>query len=172
MLRRLNRSGRAEQVIQAFESGQVNCTEEAFAEYVKALAKLDALDSSRLFATLQRGAEASFAARGLAAAPPATAGAGYYAPPAAAAPWFGGGGGGGGGMGAQAAAALAAAGIGGSSSGGGDMGTNKNPLVITHAEPSMMSQVCYTWCCYRWRLAFVSLVRWLLSPQHAVAVRV
>eukprot|EP00878_Enallax_costatus_P018311 GHUV01019269.1.p1 GENE.GHUV01019269.1~~GHUV01019269.1.p1 ORF type:complete len:673 (+),score=167.71 GHUV01019269.1:211-2229(+) len=145
MLRRLNRSGRAEQVIQAFESGSVHCTEEAFAEYVKALVKLDALDNSRLFSTLQRGAEATFAARGLAAAGPPAAAAGYYPPPAAAAaPWFGGGGGGGGGMGggmgAQAAAALAAAGIGGSSSGSGEIGTNRNPLVITHAEPSLMSQ--------------------------------
>lgn len=41
-------------------------TEEAMGEYVKALVRLDALDGSRLAATLQRGAEASFAARGLA----------------------------------------------------------------------------------------------------------
>ncbi|WIA14883.1 hypothetical protein OEZ85_001600 [Tetradesmus obliquus] len=140
MLRRLNRSGRHEQVVQAFESGAVHNTGETFGEYVKALVKLDSLDSGRLFSTLQRGAEASFAARGLAAAPPAA----YPPPAAAAAPWFAGGGGGGGGfggMGSQAAAALAAAGIGSAAGGsGGELGTNRNPLVITHAEPSFMSQ--------------------------------
>lgn len=86
MLRRLNRSGRHEQVVQAFESGAVHNTGETFGEYVKALVKLDSLDSGRLFSTLQRGAEASFAARGLAAAPPAA----YPPPAAAAAPWFAG----------------------------------------------------------------------------------
>jgi hypothetical protein len=45
-------------------------------------------------------------------------------------------------MGSSAAAALAAAGIGGAAAaGGGEIGTNRNPLVITHAEPSLMSQV-------------------------------
>jgi hypothetical protein len=45
-------------------------------------------------------------------------------------------------MGSQAAAALAAAGIGNAAGGsGGELGTNRNPLVITHAEPSFMSQV-------------------------------
>lgn len=45
-------------------------------------------------------------------------------------------------MGSQAAAALAAAGIGSAAGGsGGELGTNRNPLVITHAEPSFMSQV-------------------------------
>jgi hypothetical protein len=85
MLRRLNRTGRHESVVQAFENGAVQNTEATFGEYVKALVKLDSLDSSRLYSTLQRGAEASFAARGLAAAPPAA-----YPPPAAAAPWFAG----------------------------------------------------------------------------------
>lgn len=123
-------------------------TPDTFGEYVKALVKLDSLDNSRMFSTLQRGAEASFAARGLAAAPPAVAAAGGYYPPPAAAPWYAGGGGGGAGgsgfggmMGSQAAAALAAAGIGGAAGGGGEIGTNRNPLVITHAEPSLMSQV-------------------------------
>jgi hypothetical protein len=85
MLRRLNRTGRHESVVQAFEAGAVQNTEATFGEYVKALVKLDSLDSSRMYSTLQRGAEASFAARGLAAAPPAA-----YPPPAAAAPWFAG----------------------------------------------------------------------------------
>jgi hypothetical protein len=53
----------------------------------------------------------------------------------------GGGGGGFGGMGSQAAAALAAAGIGSAAGSSGELGTNRNPLVITHAEPSFMSQV-------------------------------
>jgi hypothetical protein len=45
-------------------------------------------------------------------------------------------------VGSQAAAALAAAGIGNAAGGsGGELGTNRNPLVITHAEPSFMSQV-------------------------------
>jgi hypothetical protein len=86
MLRRLNRSGRHEQVVQAFETGAVQNSGETFGEYVKALVKLDSLDSGRLYSTLQRGAEASFAARGLAAAAPPAA----YPPPAAAAPWFAG----------------------------------------------------------------------------------
>eukprot|EP00879_Flechtneria_rotunda_P009716 GHRR01010165.1.p1 GENE.GHRR01010165.1~~GHRR01010165.1.p1 ORF type:complete len:675 (+),score=212.01 GHRR01010165.1:264-2288(+) len=152
-LRRLNRSGRAESVVETFESGNVQCTEDTFAEYVKALVRLDLLDNSRLFAALQRGGPeaVSFAARGL--APAAAAAGGYYppaAPAAAGAPWYagqipGGNGGGGsnafGGFGSQAAAALAAAGVGSNSAAGsGDIGTNRNPLVITHAEPSMMSQ--------------------------------
>jgi hypothetical protein len=74
-------------------------------------------------------------------------------PPAAAAasslPWYaagaqyGGGGGSGGGFGSAAAAALAAAGVSGanSSGGGGELGSVRNPLVVTHAEPSLMSQV-------------------------------
>lgn len=102
-------------------------------------------------ACLQRGAEASFAARGLAGA-----GSSYLPPPAAAAaasnlPWYaagpqafgGGGGSGGGGFGSAAAAALAAAGVSGAnnSGGGGELGSVRNPLVVTHAEPSLMSQV-------------------------------
>ncbi|KAF8056381.1 FTSH5 [Scenedesmus sp. PABB004] len=158
VLRRLNRSGRPEAVVSAFEGGAVSPGEAAFGEYVRALVKLDALDNSRLFSTLARGAEASFAARGLAAAGPpaaAAAAAGMYAPPPppAGAPWYGGGagagggygasagGGGFGGMGSQAAAALAAAGLGGGAgAGAGELGTNRNPLVITHAEPSLMAQ--------------------------------
>ncbi|KAF6262260.1 membrane AAA-metalloprotease [Scenedesmus sp. NREL 46B-D3] len=142
MLRRLNRTGRHETVVQAFETGAVQNTGETFGEYVKALVKLDSLDSGRLYTTLQRGAEASFAARGLAGAAPSAA----YPPPAAAGSWFAGGGGGGGGggafggMGSQAAAALAAAGIGNAAGSSGELGTNRNPLVITHAEPSFMSQ--------------------------------
>jgi len=147
-LRRLNRSGRSETVVQAFESGSVANTEEAMGEYLKALVRLDALDGSRLAATLQRGAEATFAGRSLAAA-----GGSYLPPPAAAAsnlPWYaagtqyGSGGGGGGGFGSAAAAALAAAGVSSANSqgAGGELGTPRNPLVVTHAEPSLMSQVC------------------------------
>lgn len=150
-LRRLNRAGRSETVVQAFESGSIANTEEAMGEYLKALVRLDALDGSRLASTLQQGAQASFAARGL--APAAAAAGGYMPPPAAAAapnlPWYaagaqyGSGGGGGGGFGSAAAAALAAAGVAGgnSSSACGDIGTPRNPLVVTHAEPSLMSQV-------------------------------
>lgn len=146
-LRRLNRSGRSETVVQAFESGSVANTEEAMGEYLKALVRLDALDGSRLAATLQRGAEATFAGRSLAAA-----GGSYLPPPAAAAsnlPWYaagtqyGSGGGGGGGFGSAAAAALAAAGVSSANSqgAGGELGTPRNPLVVTHAEPSLMSQL-------------------------------
>jgi hypothetical protein len=138
--------------LQAYESGVVANTEEAMGEYVKALVRLDALDGSRLAATLQRGAESSFAARGLASA-------GNYMPPPAAAsqagsnlPWYAqgpqfGGGGGGGGLSGVAAAALAAAGVSNAnSSGGGDLGSQRNPLVITQAEPSLMAQVRECWC--------------------------
>jgi ATP-dependent metalloprotease len=132
----------------------------------QALVKLDALDNSRVLATLQRGAEASFAARGLAHSggggffpPPAAAGAGAAAAGGGGQPWYAagshyGGGGGGGGSGAPdfrsaAAAALAAAGISGShaaAAGGGELGTPRNPLVVTHAEPSFMSQVWRLLC--------------------------
>jgi ATP-dependent metalloprotease len=136
-------------LLQAYESGVVANTEEAMGEYVKALVRLDALDGSRLAATLQRGAESSFAARGLASAnnympPPAAASqAGSNLPWYAQGPQFGGGGGGGGGLSGAAAAALAAAGVSNAnSSGGGDLGSQRNPLVITQAEPSLMAQVC------------------------------
>jgi hypothetical protein len=153
-LRRLNRSGRSDAVVSVFESGNVACTEGSFGEYVRALVRMDALDNSRLLSTLQRGAEASFAGRGAAAA-----GAGGFPPPAAGAspagaggyPWYaaasGGGGYGGGGGGpadfrAAAAAALAAAGISNAAGGAaGEIGSARNPLVVTHAEPSFMSQV-------------------------------
>lgn len=143
--------------MRAFESGAVPCSEGAVSEYVRALVKLDALDGSRLLSTLTRGADAGFAARGLdglasASAPAAAAAAAAAAPPAmGGAPWYaagygaGGGGGSGGGagpfggMGAHALAALGAAGLSGGG-GGGEIGTNRNPLVITHAEPSLMSQ--------------------------------
>lgn len=38
---------------QAYEAGMIANTEEAMGEYVKALVRLDALDGSRLAATLQ-----------------------------------------------------------------------------------------------------------------------
>lgn len=132
---------------QAYESGMVNNTEEAMGEYLKALVRMDAVDGSRLAATLQRGAEMSFAARGL-----AHASGSYMPPPAAAAnlPWYaaapqygaGGSGGapGGGSIGSAAAAALAAAGV-AAGNNGGELGTPRNPLVVTQAEPSLMSQV-------------------------------
>jgi ATP-dependent metalloprotease len=107
-------------------------------EYVKALVRLDRLDSSRLMATLQRGAEGSYAG---AAAAAARGGGG--APWYAMAPGMGGGGGGagaGGGLPPGMAAAFGTAGAAGGDDAGG-VGTQRNPLVITHAEPSVMSQV-------------------------------
>lgn len=118
-------------------------------EYVKALVRLDRLDNTRLLSTLQRGANGSFhpaAAAAAAPRPPPEA----YGPPAAAAaaaPWYaasmpafmGGGAAGGHGLGAGAAAALGGAAV-AAAGDGGPVGTNRNPLVITHAEPSVTGQ--------------------------------
>lgn len=52
-LRDLNRRGDPEAVIRAFESGAAVSSEETLGEYVKALVKVDRLDSSSLLQTLQ-----------------------------------------------------------------------------------------------------------------------
>jgi ATP-dependent metalloprotease len=145
-LRQWNRAGNSEAVVSAFESGRVANTEEAMGEYVKALVRLDRLDNTRLLSTLQRGANGSFnpAAAAAQRAPPEA-----YGPPAAAAaaPWYaasmpafmGGGAAAGHGLGGGAAAALGGAAL-AAAGDGGAVGTNRNPLVITHAEPSVTGQ--------------------------------
>lgn len=52
-LREFNRRGDPEAVIRAFESGAALSSEETLGEYVKALVKVDRLDSSSLLQTLQ-----------------------------------------------------------------------------------------------------------------------
>ena len=52
-LRQLNQRGDAEAVIRQFEGGRVTSTEATLGEYVKALVKVDRLDSSALVHTLQ-----------------------------------------------------------------------------------------------------------------------
>jgi hypothetical protein len=135
LLQQLNRAGQPEAVVTAFESGAVAASEGALGEYVKALTRLDRLDGSRLLSTLQRGAVAS----GAAAPPPGGGSGAWYGAGA------GGGGGGGGGAGTGLPAGIAAALGGGAAAAAGvddgGVGTARNPLVITHAEPSMGAQV-------------------------------
>jgi hypothetical protein len=52
-LREFNRRGDPEAVIRAFEGGAAVSSEETLGEYVKALVKVDRLDSSSLLQTLQ-----------------------------------------------------------------------------------------------------------------------
>jgi hypothetical protein len=52
-LRQLNHAGQSEAVISLFESGRVGFSHEVLGEYVKALARLDRLDSSRVMSLMQ-----------------------------------------------------------------------------------------------------------------------
>lgn len=52
-LRQLNQKGDPEAVIRQFEAGRINSTEATLGEYVKALVKVDRLDSTALAQTLQ-----------------------------------------------------------------------------------------------------------------------
>jgi hypothetical protein len=52
-LRNLNAAGSSEAVAAAFESGRVAMTADTLGEYVKALARLDRLDNSRVMALMQ-----------------------------------------------------------------------------------------------------------------------
>ncbi len=52
-LARLNASGHAEAVVMQFEGGKVAFTQETLGEYVKALARLDRLDNSRVLSLVQ-----------------------------------------------------------------------------------------------------------------------
>lgn len=149
MLRQLNRNGQPEAVVGWFESGQLAASEAAVGEYVKALVRLDKLDNTRLLSTLQRGAVDAIGggARGLgglaaaaraaaADVSPAALAAAHAAPQA---PWYAAAPPGPGGFAFPPAAAAALAGA-GAATAGGALGTVKNPVVITHAEPSLLSQ--------------------------------
>jgi len=134
-MRGYNQSGQPEAVISMFESGRVPFSQEALGEYVKALARLDRLDNSRMMSLMQRGMEAGAGAgaarMGGYAAEAGASGAGGphmgFAASGAMAP---------GAM--QQAAAAAAAGA------EGALGTAKNPMVMTFAEPSFSSQLWRT----------------------------
>ncbi len=52
-LRNLNLQGQAEAVVSHFESGRVAFSQEALGEYIKALARLDRLDNSRVLSLVQ-----------------------------------------------------------------------------------------------------------------------
>lgn len=52
-LRSLNHQGQAEGVVSIFESNRVVYNSETLGEYVKALARLDRLDNSRVFNLVQ-----------------------------------------------------------------------------------------------------------------------
>ncbi|PNW73682.1 hypothetical protein CHLRE_13g568400v5 [Chlamydomonas reinhardtii] len=167
-LRTLNKLGQHEAVVSAFEGNRVANSPESLAEYVKALSRLDRLDPSRFYAYTQRtgglaagarGAEyASSSGGGSSTAPffgsggggsswgagSSGGGGGYYGSGAGA----GGGGGGfaaGPALGAAAASAMGG-GLGGAGAAAADgvMGSPKNPLVMTFAEPSFSSQMWRT----------------------------
>jgi hypothetical protein len=163
-LRQLNASGQPEAVVRAFESGRLAASEEAVGEYVKALVRLDRLDNTRLLSTLQRGAVDAMGKPRPGVTAAGGAGAGGYlggmmggvspamaAAGGAPAAWYasgagmGGGGGGGGGGFSPALTALTGAaapggGAGAAAAAATALGTQKNPVVITHAEPSLLSQ--------------------------------
>ncbi|KAK9820213.1 hypothetical protein WJX72_007544 [[Myrmecia] bisecta] len=132
-LRSLNRRGEAEAVVRAYEAGQVASTEATLGEYVKALVKLDRLDSSSLVRTLQRGAEAGRAGYGSGRAAGAFPQAGSFGYAAEAME--------GGGGGLSGPARLFA---GGAASSSAELGTAKNPLVMMTAEPSFRTQLFRT----------------------------
>lgn len=52
-LRQLNQSGQSEAVINLFESNRLAFTQDALGEYVKALARADKLDNSRVLNLMQ-----------------------------------------------------------------------------------------------------------------------
>ena len=52
-LRSLNGQGQCEAVVSHFEAGRVVSNEQTLGEYVKALARLDRLDGSRVMALMQ-----------------------------------------------------------------------------------------------------------------------
>ncbi|KAL4443796.1 hypothetical protein ABPG75_011533 [Micractinium tetrahymenae] len=132
-LRDLNRSGQHESVIQLFESGRLANSEEAFGQYVRALAKADRLNGTALMQTLYRGAQSYMGA----GAPAAAAHMAPVAAPVAAAPSF-----------AAQPAALGLAGLAGgaaaaegSTAAGAALGSAKNPIYMMQAEPTFWSQL-------------------------------
>ncbi|GHP05556.1 ATP-dependent zinc metalloprotease FTSH [Pycnococcus provasolii] len=144
-LRALNRRGDAEGAIELFESGAVEATPHATAEYVKALVRLDRLDESALAATLSRGAMAATgntAYRQAATATSAGMAQAAAAPPPppppswAAAPQYG----------PAAHTAAAAGGLGSAAAAGvgGPLGSPENPLVTVQAEPGFRTQLWRT----------------------------
>ncbi|KAG2497754.1 hypothetical protein HYH03_004026 [Edaphochlamys debaryana] len=155
-LRSLNKLGQYEAVVSAFEQNRVANTPETLAEYVRALTRLDRLDASRFHAlTQQRGGSMAAAST---SRPPADyapqafasgAGGGWGSGSGAGGGYYGGAGGASGGfaagpaMGAASAAALGGAGAAGAAA-EGTLGSPRNPLVMTFAEPSFSSQVWRT----------------------------
>ena len=142
-LRELNRSGQHEAVIQLFEAERLVQTEEAFAQYVRALAKADRLNGTALMQTLYRGAQSYLGGAGMGGAAAAAA----RAAEAGGAPSF-----------ASSALRLgggeAAAAAGGMA--GAVLGSAKNPLYMMQAEPTFWSQL---WRRCGWRVAGVARCR-------------
>jgi len=52
-LKQLNQGNNAEEVVRLFESGRIAFTQDALGEYIKALARMDRLDNTRLMGLLQ-----------------------------------------------------------------------------------------------------------------------
>ena len=142
-LRQLNLAGNSDAVIiQQFENGSVSFTRETLAEYIKALTRLDRLDSSRVMSLIHRGAEiekgessAGFVSNSMhqtSMPPPPPPPSFWSVPPppshtyAQATPtasFFGSPS-----IGTSASHALG--GVVGSGAGEGAMGTNKNPVIM------------------------------------------
>jgi len=149
-LRNLNSQGAqgSENVISLFESQKVAFSQEALTEYIKALARLDRLDSSRVYQMLHRGVEQSYmTGRSLgAAATPFTGGATVGSTSSASSifPWAQASGSSGGGGAASVLGGLSAADTAAAAVGNASLGSNKNPLVMTFAEPSLSNQIWRT----------------------------
>ncbi|EFJ42764.1 hypothetical protein VOLCADRAFT_83523 [Volvox carteri f. nagariensis] len=138
-----------------FEQNRVANTPETLAEYVKALTRLDRLDTARFHALTQRGSGlgGSGAVRQAADYAPSSSsytsswgsgagsgGGGYYGSGSAGGPGFAAGPA----LGAAGAAALGGSGSAAGAAAEGVLGSPKNPLVMTFAEPSFSSQMWRT----------------------------
>mmetsp|Transcript_12806 Transcript_12806/g.38653 ORF Transcript_12806/g.38653 Transcript_12806/m.38653 type:complete len:698 (-) Transcript_12806:2204-4297(-) len=113
-LRALNKQNNPEAVIAAYESGSVASSEEALGEYVKALVRVNRLDSGALMQTLQRGAAAGAHSSGERSSGGLRMAAQYASE--------------------EASGSLAAAGV------AAERGTSSAPLYVMQAEPTVWSQ--------------------------------
>ncbi|GIL81777.1 hypothetical protein Vretimale_1381 [Volvox reticuliferus] len=158
-LRALNKLGQHEAVVSMFEQNRVPNTPETLSEYVKALTRLDRLDSARFHALTQRGAGLGGSGAVRQATDYAPSSSGYMGGWGSGAGGAGAGGGGGyygagtaGGpsfaagpaLGGTSAAALGGSGSAAGAAADGVLGSTKNPLVMTFAEPSFSSQMWRT----------------------------
>ncbi|GLI69863.1 hypothetical protein VaNZ11_014580 [Volvox africanus] len=159
-LRALNKLGQHEAVVSMFEQNRVPNTPDTLSEYVKALTRLDRLDTARFHALTQRGGGLGGTGAVRQATDYAPSSSSYMGGWGSGAGGAGAGGGGGGyysagsaggssfaagpALGGAGAAALGGSGSAAGAAADGVLGSAKNPLVMTFAEPSFSSQMWRT----------------------------